>query len=372
MIHRIAALVVKELLQFSRDRLLLVAILLGPALQLWLVGGGSGAALTGLPVAVVDQDRSALSREIAAAVENTAELSVRYAPDNPEAARRLLDQGRITAFVVIPERFAADLLGGRRTPVQLVLDGTNVAAAAAALDAAQGAIESLGWDVALQSAPELQAARGIDLRQEALYNQALDNRLYEVTAHLAFFTFVVVVLTGVMGIVREVESGTAEQLLITPLGRVELILGKAIGPALLGLANFTLMAGMARLIFTLPMRGSWLLLGAMAVLYLISEVCVALMISTVSRTEAQAITIVFIWIMAALTLSGFLVPIANLPGVLRGLAALLPLQHFIEIVRAVMLKGAGLAVLWPNIAALVGLDVTVVAITSLLLRRLSV
>ncbi len=370
MLNRLYSLVVKELLQFSRDRLLLLAILIGPALQLWLVGGGSGTSVTGIPAAVIDRDLSPVSRELIAALDNTQELTVKFYPEALEAAQELIDDGRANVIVLIPEGFSADVLSGERAEVQLIIDGTNVAAAADAQTAAQGAIETLGWNIVLASAGSGVAPRGIDLRQEALYNQALDNRLYEVTAHLAFFTFIVVTLTAVMGIVKEFEIGTMEQIMVTPFGQVELILGKAIAPSILGLINFTVMAIMARLIFDLPMRGSWILLGLLTLLYLISEVCVALMISTISRTQQQAITTVFIWIMVALTMSGFLVPIASLPTVLRWVASALPIQHFIGIVRSVMLKGAGLSALWEHVVALVVLDLVVVTITAFLLRRL--
>ncbi len=368
--NRLRSLIIKELLQFTRDPLLLFATLIGPALQLWVVSGGSGS-LTGIPVAVIDSDRTPTSRAVATALDNTQELTVQFYPDTLEAAQLLIDDGRANVLVVIPQGFADDVVANRFAQVQLIVDGSNVAAAADAQSAAQGAIETLGWNIVLASMGSTSGLRGIDLRQEALYNQALDSRIYEITAHLAFFTFLVVTLTAVMGIVKEFETGTIEQIMITPLGQVELIVGKAIAPSLLGLVVFSVMFVMARLLFNLPMRGSWLLLGFLTVLYLISEVCVALMISTVSRTQQQAITVVFIWVMVALTMSGFLVPIASLPTVLRWVAYALPIQHFIEIVRSVMLKGAGLVALWQNVVALLVLDVVVVALTSFLLRRLS-
>jgi ABC-2 type transport system permease protein len=280
--------------------------------------------------------------------------------------------GTVNAVVVIPETFSDDLRAGRTAQVQLIVDGSNVSAASDVLSAAQGAIDTLGWNIALASSGLTGSVSppGIDLHQEALYNQALDSKPYEITAHMAFFTFLVVALTAVMGIVRELEMGTIEQIMITPLTQLELIVGKATGPAIVGFVNFSVMFVMGRLIFNLPMRGSWLLLGVMTLLYLVSEVSVSLMISTVTRTQQQAITIIFVWVMIALALSGFLVPINSLPGVLNFAANALPLQHFIEIVRSVMLRGAGLSALWPHVLSLVALDIVVVTATIFLLRRL--
>ncbi len=369
-LHRLYALIVKELLQFSRDRLLLLVILIGPAMQLWVVGGSSDSSASGIPAAVIDLDRSELSRQAITAIDNTPELAVRYYPATMVEGSALIDRGAAGLLVIIPPGFAANLRQGVQAQVQMIVDGSNVSAAGDVQGAAQGAIETMGWNIALAAQVAGRPARGADLRQEALYNSALDDRLNEVTAHLAFFTFLTVSLIAVMGIVRELELGTIEQLLITPLGQVELIVGKAVGPALIGLLNFGGMFLMARLMFGLPMRGSLPLLAAMAILYLSSEVCIALLISTVTRTQAQAITVVFIWIMVALTMSGFLVPISSLPGVLHYAAYALPLQHFIEIVRGVMLRGAGLAALWPNVAALVALDAVVITVTALLLKRI--
>jgi ABC-2 type transport system permease protein len=237
--------------------------------------------------------------------------------------------------------------------------------------AAQGAIESLGWDVVLASTGNVGVARGIDLRQEALYNQTLDGKPYETTATLAFVIFLVAALAAVMSIVREREIGTLEQVSITPVTKGEFIAGKAISPIIIGLVNFPILLLVVCLFFDVPMRGSFLLLLIMTLLYLISEVSFSLMISAVSRTQQQAITIFFIYIMLALTMSGYMVPISRLPSVLQTVAGAIPVRHYITIVRSVMLKGAGFSALWPNIAALLALDVAVVAVTVIVMRRLN-
>lgn len=370
MLNRVRSLVTKELLQFTRDKLLLTITLLAPALELWLIGGGTTGGLSGMPVAVIDLDHSSASREVIAALDNTQELSVAYYPQTLEEADSLIDEGRISALVVVPERFGTEIREGLTPQVQLVIDGSNVVVAGEVQRAAQGAIETLGWGIAIASYGGMTAPRGIDLRQEALYNQALDSRPSNLTALMSLIIFEVVNLAAVMAIVREREIGTLEQVAITPVRQVELIAGKSIAPMVIGLVNAAILFIVVRVIFQLPMRGSVLLLAAMTVIYLISEICVALMISSVAQSQQQAITLLFIWIMVALTMSGYMVPISRLPLVLRIASGALPLRHYMAIVRSVMLKGAGLAALWPNLLALIGLDVVVIGVTSFMLRRL--
>ncbi len=371
MFNRLRSLVVKELIQFTQDRLLLLFVLFGPLAQIVLIGGGVGGGGADLPVAVVDGDLSPLSREVAAALDNTPEIATTYFPDTLDEATALVDAGRAFGVVVIPPGFAADLTGGAEAaPVQVIVDASNVAAAGDVQAAAQGAVESLGWGVALAARGGAGQAGGIDLRHQALYNPALEGRPYDLTALLALILFQIAALVGVMTIVREREIGTLEQVTITPVRQVELILGKAVAPIVIGLIDFLVLFGAVLLLYHLPMRGSFPLLFAMTLLYLIAEVSAALMLSALANTQQQAITFVFMYIMLALTMSGYMVPVTRLPIVLRGASAVLPLRHYMEIVRGVMLKGAGLAALWPSIAALAGLTLVLVVATAVLLRRL--
>lgn len=371
MLNRLRSLAVKELIQFTQDRLLLLFVLFGPLAEIVLIGGGVGGGAADLPIAVVDGDRSALSREVAVALDNTPEISTAYFPETLDDATALVDAGRAYGVVVIPPGFAAALRDGAASaPVQVIVDASNVAAAGDVQAAAQGAVESLGWGVALAARGGAAQVGGIDLRHQALYNPALEGRPYDLTALLALILFQIAALVGVMTIVREREIGTLEQVTITPVRQVELILGKAFAPIAVGLVDFLVLFGAVLLLYHLPMRGSFPLLLAMTLLYLVAEVAAALMLSALANTQQQAITFVFIYIMLALTMSGYMVPASRLPAVLRGASAVLPLRHYMEIVRGIMLKGAGLGALWPDIAALLALTVAVVAATAVLLRRL--
>jgi ABC-2 type transport system permease protein len=370
MLNRLYSITIKELIHFSQDRLLLLFVLLAPLLQLILIGGGAGGGADNLPTAIVDQDRSETSRAAATALDNTPELAVVYQPATLDEATALIDRGDAAALVIFPVGFGADLRNPAvSAPVQVIVDGSNVAVAAKAQSAAQSTLETFGQTVAMTAQRDAPPS-GIDLRQEALYNQALEDRPNDLATNLAFIVFEIVALVGVMTIVREREIGTLEQVAITPVRQVELIVGKAISPVVVGLVNFVILLAVVHFAFGVPVRGSLLLLFLVVILYLVAEVGMALMISAVSRTQQQAITILFMYMMTALTMSGYFVPTTQLPRLLYWMSLGLPIQHFMELVRGVMLKGAGLLALWPGLLALGILDVVSIAVTSLALRRL--
>ena len=367
--NRLSALIQKELIQVFRDRMLIFFAIVGPALQLYLMGNAVGRDVTGLAVAVVDQDRSVLSREIITALDNTRELEVTHFPTSMVEGRGLIDEGEIAGLVIIPPGFEAQTETGTDAPqIQVVLDGAQIVTAVRALSAARSAVDSLGRDVVIARAGGY-VPGGVQLAVEALYNRALDFQPHSVTAQFAFVTFQITALVSVMGIVRERELGTLEMLSITPLQRLEIIAGKAITPLVIGLLDFFVMYGVTRLVFGIENRGSFPLLVALTLLYLVSEIGFALMISTVTRTQQQAVTAVFIWAMLCITLSGYMVPVERLPAVLRTFSTIIPLRHYLAIVRGIILKGAGVQALWLHIVALIGLALGMVFITRRTLTR---
>lgn len=368
MLHRLTALIIKELTQFTRDRILFVSSLVIPLLQIILLGNAISVDIQNIPVAVVDYDVSPLSREIITALDNTTELTLDYYPGSLGEARTLMDNNIVTGIVVIPRNFMADSRSTTITPqIQVILDGSHSFVAGRALAAATGAVQDLIEDaLVVSSASEI---GGIKILSEALYNATLDFRPDGVTSQLALIVFQITALVAVMGIVRERDIGTMEMLTITPLKRLELIAGKAITPLIIGSINFLFMFIIARTVFDVPMRGAFALLYGMTLFYLLCEIGFGLTLSTLTRTQQQAVTIVFIWIMVALTLSGYMVPISTLPPSLQYASALLPLRHYLTIVRGVMLKGSGLEQLWPHAVAIVALMVTAITVATRTLNR---
>jgi ABC-2 type transport system permease protein len=369
MIHRMAALVTKEFIQIRRDPVLLIFALVGPMLQLVMLGNAISRDIVDIPVGIIDYDVSPLSREIIAALDNTSELQVVRYPQSMQEAEALIDSSEVMAVVVIPRLFMERTRSGTDVPqIQVVLDGGGSSfTAGSALRAAQGAVQSLANSTSLVAGSEPDG--GIELSVEALYNRALDLRPHSITAQLAFITFQITTLVAVMGVVREREIGTIEMLTITPLRRLELIAGKAITPLIIGIIDFFVMFLVTQVVFAIPIRGSFILLLGLTVLYLICEIGFALMLSTITRSQQQAVTLVFVWSMVAITMSGYLVPISRLPRFMQWLTWFVPLRHYLSIVRTLMLKGGGIIEVLPSAAAILALTVMMIFVTTRTLSR---
>jgi ABC-2 type transport system permease protein len=354
MLTRIWHVLIKEFIQFRRDRVLIAFLFVFPVMQLLLVAQATSAGVVNLPTAVLDQDNSRASRGLAQALSNTQELALYYFPASIDQLRRLLDSGQAGLALVIPPGFERDLFAQDTSPqLQVIADGSNSFAGSNGLRAAEGAIHSY----LAQRLAALGMPGRLDLRVTVRFNPSLDARHYAIPAQLAFIIYQVTLAVAALSLARERELGTLEQLSVAPLRRFELLTGKALPSAIIGLVDFSVMLLVIVSIYRVPMRGSWALLFALSALFVIAEVCWGLMISAVSRTQQQAVLLVFLVAITEIMLSGYLVPVQNLPIPLRIASFFCPLRHYIIVLRSLMLKGAGLATLWPETLALVGLGI---------------
>lgn len=354
MLARIANLVSKELIQLRRDRLLTAFILLFPVAQLVLLARSTGEGVTELPTAVVDLDHSRLSRQMVVRLDLTEELKVRYIIEDMDRMRYLIDAGEARIAVIIPAGLAREL-GSSQEPqsIQIIVDGTNTVAAVVGIGAANGVISRIGADLA--AGYGLPAPEFIDFRSNVRFNPSMNIRDFTIPAQLGFIVFQVTLAVASLGFARERELGTLEQLMVTPLRRLELALGKAVPATAIGQLNFLGMFAMSRLMFQVPMHGSLPLLVALTLLFVMAVANWGVVISAISRTQQQAILFIFIQAMVEMTLSGYLVPVKSMPWLLRIISYVSPLQHYMTILRSVMLKGAGLETVWPQAVALAAL-----------------
>jgi ABC-2 type transport system permease protein len=371
MFLRIWNLVRKELIQLGRDWALTAFIFTLPVLQLVLLARSTSAAIDDLGVALLDGDHSSASRRVVEALHNREELQIRHFPATLEEARCLLDQGDAILVVVIPEGFSVALERPVEQPaVQLIADGSNDLIADIALGAARQALLSFAGEEArlLHGRSAGGQGVGVDLRTVVRYNPTLDVKLFTLPAQVGFIVYQVTLTVASIGVARERELGTLEQLMVMPMGRLELVIGKAIPALIVGTLNFLLMLGVAVFGFGVPMRGSlWLLLG-LTQLFVAAEIGYGIFISGIAHTQQQAILLVFVLAMVDMAFSGYMVPIKNLPAALRVVARVVPLRHYLTVVRGVMLKGARLDALWPHAVAMALMGVL---ITALAVRNLS-
>lgn len=351
MVRRIWSLARKELIQLARDRLMTGFLLVFPMLQLVLLAQATGQGVRELSLAVVDLDGTAQSRALALKLDNVPELAWRRRPADLTGLTALIQEGEAAIGVVIPAHFAEALAGGRSLPAfQVIVDGSNTAVARTAQAAAEGVINQFITQWAVSHGWAVRAP--IEVRAQVLYNPALNSRLFTIPAQMGFIIYQVTLAVASLAFARERELGTLEQLLVMPLRRFELITGKAVLAWLVGGLDFLLMYLVVVRGFAIPMRGSFGLLLGCSLLFIAVEIGYGVIISSFASTQQQAILYVFLLAMVDVALSGYLVPVKNMPVLLRGAAALSPLQHYLVIIRAIMLKGADLTLIWPQARAL--------------------
>lgn len=368
MIIRITNLIIKELIQLRRDLLLLGFILLAPALQLVLMAQAVEQGINNQPVAVLDLDNSRLSRRLVTNLDNSEELRVRYHVRSASELGLLLDRGSARMAVIIPAGFARQVSTGRPAQsIQVIADATNTVAASISMSAASRVVDRFSSDLAENQG--LVVPEFVDFRTNVRFNPTLDFRDYSIPAQLGFITYQVTLAVAALGLAREREVGTLEQLMVTPLRRSELTLGKGLPAIGVGMLNFAIMFGLGLAAFGAPMNGSPLLLAFLTLLFVTIVVGWGLVISAISRTQQQAILIVVIQAMVEITFSGFMVPVKNMPPLLQAIAGIVPLRYYLEIVRGVMLKGAGLDVLGQDVLALMVLCVLVWTVAFLSVAR---
>jgi len=360
--RRIVNLVVKDLQQFLRDRVLLIFVLVGPTFQLLMMGQATASDIKHLPTAIVDGDRTSDSRALMVALDNLDALDVTHYLEGELEAGPLLDRGEISIAVVIPAGFAASLDSpSERTTVQMLVDGSHILGAYAALSAAEGAIARMGGDVAWErlqssgtSGPRVPT---LDLRTTARFNEEMNHSYYLLPSQLSLIVLIVTLLVSSVGIVRERETGTLEQLMVTPLRRVELIVAKATLPTIVAFVDFVAMLAMTVLVFGLPIRGSIALLLAVTLVFIMVQQTWGLVISAVSATQQQAVLLIFMMGIPSVAFSGYLVAVQNMPMGMRWVSKLFPISHYLSMLRAIMLKGANITHIGPQLSALALLGV---------------
>jgi ABC-2 type transport system permease protein len=372
MLTRVWTLTAKELIQLWRDKMILLFVFLGPVSELALVAWATSGDIDHLPTAIVDQDRTASSRALVQSLENTDTFDADYYPLDEEEARGLVDSGAALVAVLIPPGFEEHLLAlDNPAQVQVILDGAEPSAARVAEMSAEGAVAAFGQQIALKRFGPVTGqwgeVIGVDMR--VWFNEELKTSNYEVPSELGFMLVGVALMLASLGIARERELGTLEQLMVTPLRSTELILGKALPVLVLSYANFLVMLSLVVFVFKVPMRGSWSLLLGIAFFYLLIEMVWGLMISAVSKTQVQALLLAFTLMMVEVVFSGYAFPVENMPWLLQRIANFVPIKHWLLILRGILLKGAGVDIFWRELASLAALGLVINIVTVYFLRR---
>jgi len=371
MIARIWALVVKEFIHLRRDWWLPVFMVIGGASELLIVGWATSRPMTNLPLMVLDQDQSAVSREIVTALENTTTFNLKTWALDLDDIKQEMDRGSINAALIIPPDFSKEMNASHGDPsLMVILNGAESIAATEALRAVEGIGRELSERLAVQRLNFLQGSlESFNPSIRVWFNEALSEALYTTPAELALMLEFTVLIFAALSFARERELGTLEQLLVMPFSTMEIIIGKAIPAVLIAFVDFVIMLGMIHFAFDVPVRGSIVLVLLLAIGYLFVELGKGLVISVSSKTQHQA----FLWVlligMIDFMFTGYAAPVESMPQALQLFANFVPAYHWLRILRGILLKGVGLEVLWPHVLALMILGVVIGLFSLRFVRR---
>ncbi|HEY5995619.1 MAG TPA: ABC transporter permease [Candidatus Deferrimicrobiaceae bacterium] len=361
--ERLRRMLVKEFLQLLRDPRMRFVIFIVPVIQTLVFGYAVNMDVRDFPVAVVDLDRSPASRALLAGFTGSGTFRFVLRTGDFGEAVRLVDRGEAGAILRIDPGFADAAGAGRTARFQLLVDGSDANSARIAIDYAAR--------IAARHSLEMRAARiggaarraaGVTLVPRAWFNPNLDSRKVFVPGVIAMLVMLLTLMLTSMAIVREKEIGTIEQILVSPITPAEFILGKTIPFALIGYFDVAVVSAVGVWWFDVPLRGSIPLLFLGTSCFFMCTLGLGLLISTVSRTQQQALLTVFLVYFPSILLSGFMFPIANMPPAARLLTLLDPLRYFLVIVKGIFLKGVGMDVLWPQFAALTAMGAATLAL----------
>jgi ABC-2 type transport system permease protein len=373
--ERILGIVRKEFRQALREPRMRVVLVVPPLLQTIIFGFAVNLDVERVKLGWMDLDNGPASRELYHAFDASHEFEVVARARTEQEAQDLIDRGDVQALVRVGPDFSAKIGAMRQAPVQLLLDGSNSNTAAIILSHATGVVAGFNRKMLerqqrarlvdrTRDGPVLVRIPGVEAERRVWFNPELRSRNYFVPGVIVNVITLVTLMLTAFSIVREKEMGTMEQLMVTPVTPMELMLGKTIPFALIGLFDLLLLTGAALAVFRIPLEGSFLLLVGAGVLFILSTLGAGLFMSTISHTQQQAMMASFFFFQPAFTLSGFAFPIRNMPEPVQWLTYLNPLRYFMEIVRGVFLKGSGVGDLWPQLAALAVMGTVIVVVSA--------
>jgi ABC-2 type transport system permease protein len=369
MFERIQTILIKEFKQVIRDPRMRTMIFIAPVLQVLIFGYAATTDVKNIPTAIYDLDNTPESRDVIRAFSYTKYFKIKYYVYSDKEERELIDKSKVSVVLRFNHGFGRDLEGNKGAQIQLIIDGTDSNTAGIVLGYASRIIQKYSYSVLQNRAnivfKQALAFPSVDLKDRAWFNENLESRNYFIPGVIAMLVTVTSILLTALAIVREKEIGTMEQLLVSPIKPIELILGKLAPFAVISFIDLTFIAGVGVMWFKIPIRGSILLLVGSTCIYLLTTLGIGLFISTICSTQQEAAMSMGLFLMPVNLLSGFMFPITSMPTVMQYLTYLNPLRYYLEILRGIFLKGIGIQILWPQILALLVIGISVISLSSL-------
>jgi ABC-2 type transport system permease protein len=369
MTFRYGVIAWKELCQLRRDRMTIAMMVVVPLMQLMLFGYAINTDVRHMPTIVYDQDHSAASRDLSRSLEATGFYDVIGEVRGYDEITRAMKSGRAKVGLVIPTRYASDVRRGRGATVQLIVDGSDPQTVASATNTAASLIAARASELTLarlvRSGAGGAVVQPIAVEPNTWYNPDLRTAVYIVPGLIGVILTMTMVMLTAMAIARERERGTLEQLIVSPVKNVELVVGKILPYVIIGYVQITLILLAGRVMFAVPFLGSAPLLYALSFVFIAANLALGLFFSTVAKTQQQAMQMSFFFLLPNILLSGFMFPFEAMPVPAQWLSQALPLTHFLRIVRGITLKGSGFADALPELVWLTGILCLLVLMASL-------
>jgi ABC-2 type transport system permease protein len=352
----VLSIIWKEFVQLRRDPRLFPVIFISPVLQLLLLGYAANLDVRDIPSVVCDMDRSQASRGFVDGFANSGYFSIRARVERMEDIDRYLDNGKAAMAFVVPRGFGDKLAGGKQASVMIIADGAESQSATIGVNYATMIAGRYTQRVILDKFERIKASGVrpvlVDSEVRVWYNPELRSRNFMIPGVLGLILMIMTLSLASMGIVREKENGTMEQLIVTPIRPHQLIVGKLLPFVLIGLVEAAFVVAVAKWWFLIPVRGSVPLLFALSLAFMLNTLGIGLFISTISRTQQQAMFTTIFFIMPMILLGGFVFPIENMPRFFQLVSHAIPTRYFFVIIRGILLRGAGWPELWDQAAVL--------------------
>jgi len=365
-LHGFAAVLYKEVIHVTHDRMTLALALLLPVLQLLIFGYAINTRVDHIGTAYFDEDRGPMAVRVLDALRASKEFDLVARASSRDDLHNLIVADKVKVAIDVPPNFSADVVSGRPAQLQVLIDGSDSSIAQQAFASAT----QIGQALAAQLDPRLQlATQVIDVRPRMLFNPSLRSANFLVPGLIGVIMQIITIFLTALAIVGERERGTLDQLLVTPIGSTGLMLGKIVPYAVIGFVDFLGVFAATQLVFKVPIAGSVPLLLGLALGFLMAALGLGLLVSSVARSQLQAMLMTMGIMLPSILLSGFFFERDAMPWIMQAIGYAIPLTYFLEILRGIILRGAGLSQLWPSVTAMLALGLFLIVVASVRFAR---
>lgn len=368
-VKRVKAIIRKEFFQIKRDKRTIAIILLMPILQLLLFGYAASTSVDHISTVVFNNDIETESRELLNDFTNSQYFDINYTAWSMAEMQEYVDKGAAKAGIVIPPEYSKKIKSGETAQIQLIVDGSDPTTAQTILSSAGSVVQSYSVEIISERSMGVTMPQAIDLRSRVWYNPNMSSTYFNVPGLIGVILQTVTLMLTSFSIVREREKGTLEQLIVTPITKMELMIGKVIPYVIIGFIDIVLALGLSIFWFKVPVSGSILLLLFFSVIFLFSALGIGLLISTVSKSQLQAMQMSMFMIMPNVLLSGYMFPREAMSKAIQLVSNIFPLTYFINVLRGIILKGNNLGMLFEEFIILVIFGVVVLSLATVKFKK---